>query len=343
MLAKLAEAVPEGDYLYEPKWDGFRCLVFRERDEVDLRSRNQRPLARYFPELVEALRGLGTECFALDGEIVVATASGFNFDALLRRLHPAASRVERLRDETPAALIAFDVLAVDSQDLRAFPFHERRRLLGELLRDARPPLFLTPLTDELDEAATWLRRHQGGGIDGVIAKHRELAYESGARAMVKVKRERTADCVVAGFRWFVDRPLPSSLLLGLYDDAGALRHIGIASSFAEARRRALLDEIRPYVTDLAGHPWERGFLLGGGTTGKLRGAAGRWSPDEMELDWTPLRPELACEVAFDQVDDYRLRHPARFRRWRPDLEARDCTLEQLEPPSASLDELLPLA
>jgi ATP-dependent DNA ligase len=159
--------------------------------------------------------------------------------------------------------------------------------------------------------------------------------------MVKVKRERTADCVVAGFRWFVDRPLPSSLLLGLYDDAGLLRHIGIASSFTEARRATLLDELRPYVTDLAGHPWQRGFLLAGGSTGKLRGAAGRWSAEEMEQDWTALRPELVCEVAFDQVDDHRLRHPARFRHWRPDLDARACTLEQLEAPTVSLDELLP--
>ncbi len=175
----------------------------------------------------------------------------------------------------------------------------------------------------------------------MIAKRRELVYESGARTMVKVKRERTADCVVAGFRWFVDRPLPSSLLLGLYDDDGTLRHIGIASSFTEARRRALLEELCPYVTDLAGHPWERGFLLGGGATGKLPGAAGRWSADEMEQDWTPLRPELVCEVSFDQVDDYRLRHPARFWHWRPDLDARDCTLDQLGPPPASVHELLP--
>jgi len=343
MLARLARELPRGAYLYEPKWDGFRCLVFRERHDVDLRSRNQRPLGRYFPELVEALRELTPERFALDGEIVVATRSGFDFDALLRRLHPAASRVERLRTETAASFVAFDLLALDSDDIRGRPFAERRRLLAELLGDARPPLFLTPLTDDVEEAAGWLSSHQGAGIDGVVAKHPHLEYRAGARAMVKVKQERTADCVVAGFRWLVDRPLPSSLLLGLYDGAGTLRHIGITSSFTEARRRAILYELRPHVTELAGHQWERGFLLGGSTTGKLRGAASRWSPDEMTQDWTAVVPELVCEVAFDQVDDYRFRHPARFRRWRPDLDARACTLDQLEAPTASLAELLPLS
>jgi ATP-dependent DNA ligase len=340
MLARLTRDLPRGGYLYEPKWDGFRCLVFREGRDLDLRSRNQRPLSRYFPELVDALLKLRSDSFVLDGEIVVASGSAFDFEVLLRRLHPAASRVERLRVETPASLIAFDVVARDGHDLRAWPFRERRRALVELLEEAGPPLFLTPLTEDPDEAERWLDRYQSGGIDGVIAKHGEQTYEPGVRAMVKVKHERTADCVVAGFRWFVDRPLPSSLLLGLHDDEGTLQHIGIASSFTEARRRALIAEIRPYVTRIDGHRWERGFLLGGGSTGKLRGAAGRWSPDEMAQDWTPLRPELVCEVVFDQVDDHRLRHPARFRRWRTDLDPRDCTLSQLEPPPASLDELL---
>jgi ATP-dependent DNA ligase len=343
MLARLTRELPAGDFLYEPKWDGFRSLVFRERGEVDLRSRNQRPLARYFPELVEALLDLPVEPFALDGEILVSTPLGSDFEALLRRLHPAASRVDRLRAETPASLVAFDLLARGSEDLRGRPFHERRRLLAELLADAPPPLRLTPLTDDVGEATAWLRRHHGGGIDGVIAKHRELEYQPGARAMVKVKRERTADCVVAGFRWFEDRPLPSSLLLGLYDDAGTLRHVGIASSFTEARRRALLEELRPYVTGLAGHPWEHGFLLSGGSTGKLPGAPGRWSPEEMTQDWAPLLPQLVCEVAFDQVDGDRLRHPARFRCWRPDLDASSCRLEQLASAAASLRELLPLS
>jgi ATP-dependent DNA ligase len=340
MLARLTRELPADGYLYEPKWDGFRCLVFREGDEVDMRSRNQRPLARYFPELVDGFLQLPSDGFVLDGEIVVTSDARFDFEALLRRLHPAASRVERLREETPAAFIAFDLVGLESEDLRPRPFVERRRLLAELLAHARPPLFLTLLTDDVHEAVGWLSRYNGGGIDGVIAKHRELVYEPGARAMVKVKQERTADCVVAGFRWFVDRPLPSSLLLGLYDDDGTLRHIGIASSFTEERRRRLLDELRPHVVGLAGHPWERGFLLGGGASGKLPGAAGRWSPDEMEQDWTPVAPDLVCEVAFDQVDGHRLRHPARFRRWRPDLDPRACTLEQLEAPALSLDALL---
>jgi ATP-dependent DNA ligase len=322
MLARLARELPHDGYLYEPKWDGFRCLVFRDGDDVDLRSRNQRPLARFFPELVAALRALPLERFVLDGEIVVAG----DFEALLRRLHPAASRVERLSIETPASFVAFDLLAYGDDDVRARPFLERRRLLEQLLAAVSPPLALTEMTDDERRAAAWLAARNG--IDGVVAKHRDLRYEAGARAMVKVKRERTADCVVAGFRWLVDRPLPSSLLLGLYD-GGVLRHIGIASSFPQARRRRLLEEISPYVTDLAGHPWEHGFLLAGGPAGKLPGAAGRWTP-AMTQDWVPLAPELVCEVAFDQVDGYRLRHPARFRRWRPDLEPRACLLAQLE-------------
>jgi ATP-dependent DNA ligase len=211
-----------------------------------------------------------------------------------------------------------------------------------LLGDAPPPLSVTPITADVGEARRWLDRYRGGGIDGVVAKRGDLLYQPGARAMVKVKRERTADCVVAGFRWFVDRPLPSSLLLALYDN-GFLRHVGIASSFTEERRGELLDHTRPYVTGLEGHPWQHGFLLSGASTGKLRGAAGRWSPEEMAQDWTPLRPRLVCEVACDQVDDHRLRHPARFRRWRPDLDPHECTLDQLDTPSASLDELLQLA
>jgi ATP-dependent DNA ligase len=322
MLARLARELPRDGYVYEPKWDGFRCLAFRDGDEVDLRSRNQRPLARYFPELVEALRGLPRESFVLDGEIVVPG----DFEALLRRLHPAASRVERLSRETPASFMAFDVLASGVDDVRAEPFVRRRRLLEDLLGSAEPPLVLSELTKDEDRAARWLDSRNG--IDGVVAKHRDLRYEPGVRAMVKAKRERTADCVVGGFRWLADRPLPSSLLLGLYDAEGKLRHIGIASSFPQSRRRALLDEIAPYVVELHGHPWEQGFIVAAAPTGKLPGAAGRWTP-EMTQDWVPLRPELVCEVSFDQADGHRLRHPARFRHWRPDLDPRACTVAQL--------------
>ena len=322
MLARLERELPRDGYLYEPKWDGFRCLVFRDGQEVDLRSRNQRPLARYFPELVRAFLALPVARFALDGEIVVAG----DFESLLRRLHPAASRVERLSAETPASFMAFDLIAHDDVDVRARPFFERRRLLEELFAAASPPLQLTEVTDDERRAAEWLDIR--AGIDGVVAKHRDLRYEAGARAMVKVKQQRTVDCVVAGFRWLHDRPLPRSLLLGLYDDSGALEHVGIVSSIAESRRRALLEHIAPHVTELTGHPWEHGFLVGGGSTGKLPGAAGRWTPD-MDQDWVPLAPELVCEVAYDQVDRNRFRHPARFRRWRPDLDARACTLAQL--------------
>lgn len=219
---------------------------------------------------------------------------------------------------------------------------ERRRALEELLDEAEPPLFVTPLTDDPAEARRWLERYQGGGIDGVVAKHRDLRYEPGRRSMVKVKREQTADCVVAGFRMLVDRPLPSSLLLGLHDDGGVLRHVGIASAFSAARRAALLDVLRPLVTPLRGHPWERGFQLAGSPTGRLPGAAGRWAPDEMEQDWIPVSPDLVCEIAYDQLDDYRFRHPARFRRWRPDRDASTCRLDQLAAAPGAPAELLPL-
>jgi ATP-dependent DNA ligase len=340
MLARLERELPRDGYLYEPKWDGFRCLAFRDGDELDLRSRNHRPLARYFPELVEALLALPARVFVLDGEILAARDGRFDFAALLARLHPASSRVERLRRETPASFVAFDLLAHGGEDLRGRPFAERRRLLALLLAAASPPLYLTPLTADREQAARWLERYEGAGIDGVVAKHRELRYEPGRREMVKVKRERTADCVVAGFRWLVDRPLPSSLLLGLFGEDSSLRHVGIASSFSETRRRTLLEELRPHVTPLAGHPWEHGFLLAGSPTGRLPGAAGRWAPEEMEQDWTPVVPELVCEVAFEQVDDYRFRHPARFLRWRPDRDPSSCGLDQLEARPLDLRELL---
>ena len=333
MLGKLARELPGEGHLYEPKWDGFRCLAFRD-GEVDLRSRHGRPLARYFPELVEALSALGEERFVLDGEAIAVAGGRSDFEALLARLHPSASRVERLRRETPASLVAFDVLAVGDEDLRERPFVERRERLERLLAGVPPPLLATPITDDRELATAWLER-----FEGVVAKRADLPYLPGVRAMTKVKRERTADCVVAGFRWYEDRPLPSSLLLGLHDDAGELEHVGIASSFTEAQRRELLSELRPLAVPLEGHPWERGFLVGGGSLGRLRGAAGRWTA-EMELDWTPLAPVRVCEVAYDRLDHGRFRHPARFRRWRPDREARSCTFEQLEEASPDLAELL---
>ena len=339
MLARLVRALPHDGYLYEPKWDGFRCLAFRSGDEVDLRSRNHRPLARYFPEVVDALLALRARSFVLDGELLATRGGRFDFEALLARLHPAAARVERLRRETPASFVAFDALECDGEAMLDRPFAWRRDSLEHLLADCRPPLYLTPLTDDYGLACRWLDAWDGPGIDGVMAKHRDLLYEPGRRRMIKVKRERTADCVVAGCRWFADRPEVSSLLLGLHD-GDVLRHVGVASSFTSHRRRELLEAVRPRFTSLAGHPWERGFLLGGGSLGRLRGAATRWSADEMELDWTPLVPELVCEVSYDQVDDHRLRHPARFRRWRPDRDADSCHVAQLELPPLDLGEVL---
>jgi ATP-dependent DNA ligase len=331
MLARRAAALPTGDYLYEPKWDGFRCLAFRSGGRVDLRSRHDRPLARYFPELVAALRALPDERVVLDGEIVVSASDGYDFDALLARVHPAASRVKRLSRETPARFLAFDLLARGDEDLQDRPFGERRRMLEDLLAEETGRIELTPATTDEAAAARWLDCPPGSGIDGVVAKRRDLRYQAGARRMVKVKRERTADCVVAGFRLFVDRPLLSSLLLGLYDEAGRLRHIGTVTAFTVKRRRELLEELAPLAVPLAGHPWEHGFLTGGSPMGRMAGAAARWSPEEMDLDWIPLAPERVCEVAFDQLDRDRLRHPARFKRWRPDRDPRSCKLEQLAP------------
>jgi ATP-dependent DNA ligase len=320
MLARLARELPLGDFLYEPKWDGFRCLAFRDGEDVELWSRNDRPLARYFPELVEALRAVATSAFVLDGEIVAR-----DFDVLLARLHPAASRIARLRRETPAELVAFDLLAAGAEDLRPLPFGGRRDRLTSLLAAAHAPLGVTEATTDPEAAARWLDHPR---VDGVVAKALDRPYEPGRRSLVKVKRERTADCVVAGFRWLVDRPLPSSLLLGLHDADGTLHHVGIASSFSEARRHELLDELRPLVVSLAGHPWQNGFLLEGSRMGKLKGAAQRWVP-EMGQDWVPVAPVRVAEVAYDHLDRHRFRHPARFRRWRPDRDAASCRLADL--------------
>lgn len=333
MLAQLARELPAGDYFYEPKWDGFRCLAFVERGGVDLRSRHQRPLARYFPELVEALRGLRRD-LVLDGEIVVAGASAFDFEALLGRLHPSSSRVEQLRHEAPASLIAFDLLALGPQDLRARAFEERRALLEGLLGKAKSPLLITPATRDVSVARDWLRLLPGAGIDGVVAKHRSLAYRPGQRAMIKVKRECTADCVVGGFRVFSGVREVASLLLGLYDAQGDLVHVGVSSSFQAGRRRELWEALRPLAMPLRGHPWEHGFNVGRSPIGRLAGSAGRWDPASMEQDWIAIRPERVCEVAYDRLDGMRLRHPARFVRWRPDRDPASCTTEQLiAPPS----------
>jgi ATP-dependent DNA ligase len=345
MLARLTRELPNGDYAYEPKWDGFRCLAFRDGDEVDLRSRHDRPLARYFPEVVAGLRDLSTGSVALDGELILAGPSSggrFDFAALMSRLHPAESRAARLARETPAVYVAFDLLAAGDEDLRPRPFRERRARLEALLREAPPPLAVTPLTHDPDAATRWFERFRGGGIDGIVAKANDGSYEPGRRSMVKVKHERTADCVVAGLRLLPGTPARvSSLLLGLYDDAGELRHVGVVTQFPVADRAALVRLLRPLAVPLEEHPWRLGFSIGRSPLGRLKGSAGRWTPD-MEHDWVPLRPERVAEVGFDQVDVDRFRHPARFRRWRPDRTAESCRIDQIEVDAPDLAAVLDL-
>ena len=335
MLGRLSRGLPRGGHVYEPKWDGFRCVAFVDGGDVDLRSRHDRPLARYFPELVEGLRALGARV-VLDGEIVLA--GSFDFPTLMGRLHPAKSRADRLAVEAPAVYVAFDLPALGDEDLRDVPFAERRARLETL--SPAPPVHVTPATADPDVAAQWLERFQGAGIDGVIAKPVDARYEPGARLLVKVKRERTADCVVAGLRFHAGRPMVGSLLLGLYDDRDELVHVGVVSQFPEARRRELLEELRPLAVPLERHPWRHGYSLQGGETGRLPGAAGRWDPNEMPLDWVPLAIERVAEVAYDQVDRGRFRHPARFRRWRPDRVPRSCRFDQLDAAAPPVGELL---
>jgi ATP-dependent DNA ligase len=340
MLAKLVRELPRGDFLYEPKWDGFRCIAFRDGDDVDLRSRHGRPLGRYFPELVAAVGAAAPARFVLDGEVLVLRDGRFDFASLMARLHPAATRVRELANRTPAIFVAFDLLAAGDADLRARPFEERRRRLLELFGAAAPPLFVTPATEDADVAAQWLERFRGGGLDGVMAKPRHGRYEGGARAMLKVKHERTADCVVAGIRTSSDDPTEvTSLMLGLYDDDGRLEHIGVASGFSRATRTRLGRELGPLATSIDGHPWEHGFLLGGGPMGRLKGAAGRWRPG-MTMDWVPLAPERVAEVAYTQLDDHRLRHPAKLVRWRADRDPASCRLDQLDEPAAAPAQVL---
>lgn len=338
MLATLVRELPSGDGLYyEPKWDGFRCLVFAGDDGVDMRSRHGRPLARYFPEVAGPLAALGSG-YALDGELVIPARDRLDFTALLQRLHPAASRVELLSRETPAAYVAFDALAAGGIDLTARGFGERRGILEELLAGAPEPIRLTPSTRERSVAARWLDRAGGGGIDGVVVKDESLKYEPGKRRMLKVKHERTADCVVGAFRWHAEERTVGSLLLGLYD-GDVLRHAGLAASFGAATRRELTEMLVPHVAPLEGHPWERGFNVGGGPIGRLPGAASKWVYGR-EITFVPVEPVLVCEAAYDHIEHDRFRHPLKFRRWRPDREPRSCTYDQFCDDAAPLADLL---
>jgi len=335
MLAKRVGELPAGDgWLFEPKWDGFRALAFRDGAEILIQSRDSKPLNRYFPELLGPLAAALPERCVLDGEIVLARGSALDFEALQMRLHPAASRVRLLAAEIPASIVFFDLLCDGERDLRGAPFRERRALMEARLGGALPPIHLTPATGDRAVAADWFRRFEGAGLDGVMAKAAEGAYEPNKRTMLKVKHDRECDCVVAGFRWHArsERDAVGSLLLGLYDDAGALQHVGVAASFTTVKRRELVETLAPYrESALEGHPW-RAWAEAQQVDGEPRrvpGAQSRWSQGK-DLGWEPLRPELVVEVGYDHMQGSRFRHTGQFRRWRLDKAPRDCTYAQLE-------------
>jgi ATP-dependent DNA ligase len=339
MLAKAVQGIPTatektGQLLYEPKWDGFRCIAFRDGDEVVLGSRNEKPLTRYFPEVVDCVLAQLPQRCVVDGEIVIPAAAGLDFEALLNRIHPADSRVRTLAAQTPASYVVFDILALDNDDLTSRAFRDRRATLLEVLAHASAPVHVTPATDDALVAQQWFTQFEGAGLDGIVAKPLDLPYKQDERAMFKVKHERTADCVVAGFRWHKSGPVVGSLLLGLYDDSGTLHHVGVAASFTMARRAELLEELRPYLSDdIATHPWAEGFGLAASPVGRMPGAVSRWNAGK-DLTWNPLRPELVAEVAYDHMQGDRFRHATQFRRWRPERDPSTCTYDQLEQPIA---------
>ena len=340
MLAKSAARIPPG-MLYEGKWDGFRAIVFRDGDEVEIGSRTGKSLTRYFPELVEAARaGLPPRC-VVDGEIVIATAGRLDFEALLERIHPADSRVRMLAGTTPAGFVAFDILALGDTSLMDAPLSERRDALTEALREAADPVFTAPWTDDLDVARQWFERYEGAGLDGVVAKRPDLGYRPGERVMVKVKHERTADCVVAGLRLHKSGPVVGSLLLGLHDSTGRLQHVGVCAAFPMRRRQELMTELEPLrMESVEGHPWADWAREEAHAQGRMPGAPSRWTGVK-DLSWLPLRPERVCVVAYDHMQGDRFRHTARFRRWRPDREPGECTYAQMEEPvSYDLREVL---
>jgi ATP-dependent DNA ligase len=331
MLAKRVAEPPLGsEWIYEPKWDGFRTLVFRDGDEILIQSRDEKSLNRYFPELLEQLQAqLPTRC-VLDGEIVIARKGALDFDALQLRIHPAASRVKLLSQQTPASIVFFDLLALDDRDLRGEPFSERRRQLESALSSTKSPLHITPATDEPEIARDWFRRFEGAGFDGVMAKPKTGAYESDKRTMFKIKHERDCDCVVAGFRWYRkgDRPAVGSLILGLYEESGALQHVGVCGSFPLDKRIELVEYLAPYRENaLAMHPWKS--WAENDDSQRMPGGQSRWSQGK-DLSWEPLRIELVAEVAYEHMQGGRFRHMAQFRRWRSDRKPEDCTYSQLE-------------
>ena len=332
MLAKRVSELPKvGEWIFEPKWDGFRSLIFRDGKDVLLQSRDEKPLNRYFPELIDPiLKQLPKRC-VLDGEIVVAQKGALDFDALQLRIHPAASRVQMLSEQIPSSIVFFDLLAEGKSDLRNQPFAERRRRLESLLSGVKPPLHITPATSDFSTASDWFRRFEGAGLDGVVAKPVSGTYESNKRVMLKVKHERECDCVVAGFRWHKkgERAAIGSLLLGLFDDEGVLHHVGVCASFTDQKRLELVEFLKPYRKNaLDAHPWKEWAALE--MEGhRIPGAQSRWSHGK-DMSWEPVRPELVVEVAYDHMQGSRFRHTAQFRRWRTDKRPADCTFDQLE-------------
>ncbi|HET6862266.1 MAG TPA: ATP-dependent DNA ligase [Pyrinomonadaceae bacterium] len=333
MLAKRVSELPQtGSWFFEPKWDGFRALVFRDGDEVLIQSRDTKPLNRYFPELIEPLKKqLPTRC-VLDGEVVLAKNGALDFDALQLRIHPAASRVKMLSEQIPASIVFFDLLAEKNRDLTATPFEARRALMEKLLSSAAPPIHITPITASLDVATDWFRRFEGAGLDGVVAKPTSGNYEANKRVMLKVKHERDCDCVVAGFRWHKkgERSAIGSLLLGLFDKSGELHHVGVCASFTDKKRSELVEFLEPYRKNaLKDHPWKNWASEELASDRRIPGAQSRWSQGK-DMAWEPVRPELVVEVAYDHMQGSRFRHTAQFRRWRVDKSPAECTYAQLE-------------
>jgi ATP-dependent DNA ligase len=346
MLAKRVAQIPEGDsWIFEPKWDGFRALIFRDNSEILIQSRDGKSLNRYFPELLDTLRKALPERCVLDGEVVIATGAGLDFDALQLRIHPAASRVKLLSQQTPASVVFFDLLCEGEEDLSSEPFVTRRKRLEALLSSAAPPIHITPATRDHSVAADWFRRFEGAGLDGVMAKPATGAYEPAKRVMLKIKHERDCDCVVAGFRWHKDAEgtAVGSLLLGLFDERGTLQHVGVCASFALEKRRSLVEYLARYRKNaLDDHPWA-GWAENAGenSAGRMPGGQSRWSQGK-DLSWEPLRPELVVEVAYEHMQGDRFRHMAQFRRWRGDKKPSECTYAQLEVvPPQELMEIFP--
>ncbi len=343
MLATLVAQIPAGEGMtYEPKWDGFRCVIFRDGDEVELASRGGKTLTRYFPEVVAQVREQFPPRCVVDVEIVIILRPDgqmprLDFDTLSQRIHPAASRVKMLAETVPASVVAFDLLAIGDESLMEAGYATRRARLVQALRDARPPVYVTPVTTDIETARGWFATFEGAGLDGVVAKAADLPYEPGKRLMRKIKHSRTADVVVAGFRWHKSGPIVGSLLLGLYDDNDVLHHVGVSASFSMARRAELLAELAPYRMDtVAGHPWSHGDF----EAQRMPGAPSRWT-GKKDLSWQPLRPELVLEVGYDAMEGDRFRHTAQFKRWRPDRDPHSCGYDQLERPLRfDVDEVL---